>query len=365
MYDNDKRIVLTLDAGGTNFVFSAIQANKEIVQPIVMPAQADDLDKCLSSLVDGFNQVKSHLDEEPVAISFAFPGPADYEHGVIGDLPNFPAFRGGVALGAFLEEKFNIPVFINNDGNLFAYGEALAGILPDVNKRLEAAGNPKRYKNILGITFGTGFGAGVVIDQVLHTGDNGCGGDVWVLSNCKHPGMIAEESVSIRAIKRVYNEHAKETDSTLTPKDIFDIAQGTRTGDRDAAIKSFQEFGEVAGASIAEALTLVDGLVVIGGGLTGAASYILPSMIARMREQAGTFAGDKFPCLQMKVYDLTDESEFSRFSENKSTVLKVPQSNRTVIYEKEKQIGVALSRLGASTAISLGAYAFALSQLNK
>ena len=39
--------------------------------------------------------------EEPVAISFAFPGPADYEHGVIGDLPNFPAFCGGVALGPF------------------------------------------------------------------------------------------------------------------------------------------------------------------------------------------------------------------------------------------------------------------------
>ena len=31
-------------------------------------------------------------------------------------MPNFPSFRDGVALGPFLEEKFGIPVFINNDG---------------------------------------------------------------------------------------------------------------------------------------------------------------------------------------------------------------------------------------------------------
>lgn len=38
MYVNDKRVVMTLDAGGTNFVFSAMQANKEIVEPITLPS---------------------------------------------------------------------------------------------------------------------------------------------------------------------------------------------------------------------------------------------------------------------------------------------------------------------------------------
>lgn len=60
------------------------------------------------------------------AISFAFPGPADYPNGIIGGwLPNFPSFRDGVALGPFLQEKFGVPVFINNDGDLFAYAFAL------------------------------------------------------------------------------------------------------------------------------------------------------------------------------------------------------------------------------------------------
>ena len=61
-----------------------------------------------------------------LAISFAFPGPADYPNGIIGGwLPNFPSFRDGVALGPFLQEKFGVPVFINNGGDLFAYAFAL------------------------------------------------------------------------------------------------------------------------------------------------------------------------------------------------------------------------------------------------
>lgn len=144
MYSYDNRVVITLDAGGTNLVFGAMQANKFIVEPITLPSHAEDLDRCLATMVEGFTAIIDKLDTKPVAISFAFPGPADYPNGIIGGyLPNFPSFREGVALGPFLEAKFGIPVFINNDGDLFAYGEALGGALPEVNARLEALGSPK------------------------------------------------------------------------------------------------------------------------------------------------------------------------------------------------------------------------------
>lgn len=95
MYTNDKRIVMTLDAGGTNFVFTAIRGNRQVVEPVTLPACAGNLSQCLQSLTEGFRQVREQLTEEPVAISFVFPGPADYKNGIIGDLPNFPSFRGG------------------------------------------------------------------------------------------------------------------------------------------------------------------------------------------------------------------------------------------------------------------------------
>lgn len=364
MYEYDERIVMTLDAGGTNFVFSAIRGCHELIEPICLPAVSDDLEHCLSVLVEGFLEVEKLLPKLPVAISFAFPGPADYEHGIIGDLPNFPVFRGGVALGPYLEDRFGIPVFINNDGNLFAYGEALAGTLPEMNKRLKAAGSNRIYKNLLGITLGTGFGAGVVIDNRLLTGDNGCGGDLWIMRNKKYPEMIAEESVSIRAVRRVYQELSKEDASLLTPKDIFDIAEGTKKGNKEAAIKSFRELGEMAGDAIVRALNIIDGLVVIGGGVAGAAKYIFPGIMEEVNRQIGTFSGVSFSCSQMEVFNLTEKEEMEDFLEEKDKMVKIPFSEKLVSYVCHKKVGIAVSSLGTSKAVALGAYAFALSKLD-
>src|SRR5215831_2036207 len=158
----DPRIVMTLDAGGTNFRFSAMRGNQPVAKGVALPANGDQLDRCLANIVEGFTQIKKQCPRPPVAISFAFPGPADYPNGIIGDLGNLPGFRGGVALGPMLEEKFNIPVFINNDGDLFVYGEAIAGFLPHVNGLLKAAGSPKRHRNLFGVTLGTGVGGGAV-----------------------------------------------------------------------------------------------------------------------------------------------------------------------------------------------------------
>src|SRR5215831_17738982 len=161
-YSRDSRIVLTLDAGGTNFRFSAIKGNRRVGHLVARPSQGDQLEQCLANIVDGFTQLKKQCPKPPVAISFAFPGPADYPNGIIGDLGNLPGFRGGVALGPMLEEKFGIPVFINNDGDLFTCGEAIGGFLPYVNGLLKKAGSPKRHRNLFGVTLGTGVGGGAV-----------------------------------------------------------------------------------------------------------------------------------------------------------------------------------------------------------
>ena len=363
MYEYDKRVVLTLDAGGTNFVFSAIQGNNEMISPIGLPAVSDNLDECLEVLVKGFDRVIAAIPVPPVAISFAFPGPADYENGIIGDLPNFPSFRGGVALGPFLKHKYGIPVFIENDGNLFAYGEALSGALPMINRELSLAGCSREYKNLIGITLGTGFGAGVVINKVLLTGDNGCGGDIWLMRNKKYPDMLAEESVSIRAVRRVYSDLSGQSSASLSPKDIYDIAEGIKEGDSHAAIASFNELGIMAGAAIASVLNVVDGLVVIGGGVAGASKYILPALITELRAQLTTFSGNKFPCVSMQVYNGEDESERARFLSLSDSQVVIPGTHLTTTYHQLKQTLVLCSKEGASRSIMRGAYAYALQKI--
>ena len=374
MYRHDNRIVLTLDAGATNFVFSAMAGSGEIIEPVTFPAFPDNLEQTLLTIEAGFESVIKSLPAKPVAISFAFPGPADYQKGLIGDLPNFPSFRGGVALGPFLRERFGIPVFINNDGDLFAYGEALAGALPATNQLLAQRGSDKFFRNLLGLTFGSGFGAGVVINNVLHTGDNSCGGDVWCFRNKLHLDMICEESVSIRGVKRNYRELCGVDPGELSTKDIFEIAEGTREGNRDAARRSFELLGEVAGNTIAEALTIVDGLVVIGGGVSGAAKYFMPSLIKEMNGKLRTFSGDTYPRMQMKAYNLEDEVQLDEFLRDKSKNLNIPvSSGGKIIYSQDKvvkfnpvrQTGVTVSKLGTNKAVAIGAYAFAVSKIGQ
>ena len=364
MYDNDQRIVITLDAGGTNLVFGAMRGCEFITQPITYPSQADNLDLCLDTMVKGFREVISTLPEKPVAISFAFPGPADYKNGVIGGfLPNFPSFRDGVALGPFLENEFGIPVFINNDGDLFAYGEALCGVLPELNGKMEEKGSHKRFHNLIGYTFGTGFGIGIVVNGQLNLGDNSCV-ETFCLPHKLKKDIIVEDGVAVRAIKRVYAEKSGHTDHNLEPKDIYDIAKGNAPGDREAAKEAFREFGEVAGYAMAIAAQLIDGVIVIGGGLSAAKEFFLPSLLKELRGDLSTLKGEKVNRVQMEVFDLENPEEFEKFAKGNSRKIKVRGTDKFVEYDDMKRIGVAFSKLGASKAISVGAYAYALTQID-
>ncbi len=364
-YARDPRVVLTLDAGGTKFAFSAVQGDREVVEPVTLPSNAHDLPLCLETIVEGFTKVKEKAPAPPVAVSFAFPGPADYPRGIIGGLGNLPAFKeGGVALGPLLEDRFGVPVFLNNDGDLFAFGEAIAGFLPWVNDLLAKGGSPKRFRNLFGATFGTGFGGGIVQDGRLWIGDNSAGGEIWLLRNKLDPRSNIEESVSIRAIRRVYAQRAGIAAETAPePKDIFAIGRGEKPGHRVGAIEAFRCMGEAAGDALASAITLIDGLVVIGGGLTGAADLFLPALVAEMRSTFETPSGP-IPRLEIKAFNLEDAAEREAFVRGEAKEVVVPGSGRKVAYDPLKRVGVGLSRLGTSRAVALGAYAFALAELD-
>lgn len=361
----DSRVVLMLDAGGTNFRFSAIRGGKPVTETVAMPSNGDDLDKCLKNIVEGFTRIKKQCPEKPVAISFAFPGPADYPKGIIGDLGNLPGFRGGVALGPMLEELFGIPTYINNDGDLFAYGEAICGFLPYVNGLLESAGSPKRYRNLFGVTLGTGFGGGIVIDGRLLTGDNSISGEVWLLRNKRNPGMNAEEGASIRAVRRSYAEKAGiSLEQAPEPKEISNIGAGKHPGDAEAAIEAFSRLGEVTGDAMANALTLVDGLGVIGGGISAAWRLFLPTLV---KELNGSYIGPdgrQFRRLASVAFNLEDPAQMKKFIKGETREISIPGSRKKMEYDPLQRIGVGISRLGTTEAVAVGAYAFALHQLD-
>jgi len=361
----DKRTIITLDAGGTNFSFSAIQGNREIIPSINLPAQADTLEQCLETIVRGFRQVMDNCPSRPSAISFAFPGPADYPLGIIGDLANLPVFRGGVPLGPLLESEFGLPVYINNDGDLFTYGEAIAGILPQVNDQLKKAGSPRRFKNLLGITLGTGFGAGIYSRGELFTGDNSAAAEIWGTSNVLDPRNSAEEGVSIRAVRRVYAKQAGiPIEQCPEPKDIFGIFSQEQTGNKKAAEQAFNSLGTVAGNAIANALVMVDGLVVIGGGLAGAHTAFMPYLMEQLNLETTTPVGIR-KRLDATAYNLEAENDLQMFLKGDVKTVGIPGTSETMVWDPLKRFGVGITRLGTNRAVAIGAYAYALKQLGQ
>lgn len=370
----DKRIVMTLDAGGTNFEFSAIRGMKECAEPVAFQAENQDLERCLRQIIHGFEMIRKQLDAAPSAISFAFPGPADYLNGIIGDLGNLPAFRGGVALGPMLEDHFGLPVFINNDGDLFAYGEAMHGFLPELNRRLEQSGSQRRFSNLIGLTLGTGFGGGIVRNGELFLGDNGAAGEVWLLRNSINPDVFAEEHVSARAVTREYllaggstpDREAIPGGSAGTPSalDVYRIATGASPGNRGAAVESFKRLGQALGSALADVVTVIDAPVVIGGGLSNAWPLFFPEMLNQLNACFTMPDGGKVPRLEVNAFNMEDPASFNAFTRGEVRRVKVPFSGREVSYDPAKSIAVGISRLGTGKAVALGAYAFALHSIN-
>lgn len=85
MYNTDQRTVVTLDAGGTNFVFGAMRGCEFVVEPLTLPSRAHDLDLCLATMVEGFRSIIDRLDRKPDAISFAFPARPTMQTASLGD----------------------------------------------------------------------------------------------------------------------------------------------------------------------------------------------------------------------------------------------------------------------------------------
>ena len=366
MYNHDPRTVITLDAGGTHFRFSAMRGCEAVTETFELPTHPNDLAILLEDLRNGFQHIIDILPEKPVAISFAFPGPADYPNGVFPTrLTNFPCFEGGVALSAYLEEQFGLPVFINNDADLFTYGEALAGALPMLNEKIRSAGGVKQYHNLIGFILGTGFGIGITSHNQMFMGDNCCS-EIYCTPSKWGQELIAEEGISLRAVLRYYRElaHDENAANYTDSYDIYRIAEGTLEGDREAAQNAFARFGEAAGYAIAQAACMLDGIIVLGGGVSKAAIFYMPALLQEVRATMHTLNGNKLPRVPSFIYNLEEPTEFEQFVKGQTKEIEVFGTGKRVLIDTQKRLGITLSQLGTSRATAIGAYCFALHALD-
>ena len=120
---------------------------------------------------------------------------------------------------------------------------------------------------------------------------------------------------------------------------------------------------EAIGDAIANAVTLIDGLVVIGGGLSAASELFLQKVVDEMNGYFTKSDGTKIRRLIPKIYNLENPVDLEEFIKSSSKKIKIYGKQKEIPYNSEAKIGVGISKIGTSNAIAMGAYAFALNNL--
>ena len=136
-------------------------------------------------------------------------------------------------------------------------------------------------------------------------------------------------------------------------------------GDPTAARRAFDELAIVAGDVLASAVTLVDGLVVIGGGLAGAHSLFLARLVEEMNHPFSRLDGPDLERMEVRAFNLEDSEELADFLAGGAREIEVPHSNKTIRYDPQKRTGVGVTRLGTARAVAIGAYALALAKIDR
>ncbi|MFA6027387.1 MAG: ROK family protein [Patescibacteria group bacterium] len=148
---------LVLDIGATKIAGALIK------EPLSL--KSFKIVKSSSSLLDIANFAKDiKKDAKISSIGLSIAGQIDAKSGIIVRSPNFPKNFKNIKIKKILQDKFKVPVYLDNDANCFALGEAVYG-----------AG--KKYKNLVGITLGTGVGGGIIIDKKIYHGKNNLAGE--------------------------------------------------------------------------------------------------------------------------------------------------------------------------------------------
>ena len=155
---------LGIDIGGTNLSLGLV-ADGKITQEIHAPSFRPDasLDETLEYLS---GQIGILFRPGTEKIGVGVPSVVDIKRGVVYDTQNIPSWTE-VPLKAYLENRFGVPVAVNNDANCFAMG--VYGAYP-VDAKPE---------NLVVITLGTGMGMGIVNEGKLICGANCGAGPFW------------------------------------------------------------------------------------------------------------------------------------------------------------------------------------------
>jgi len=261
--------IIGIDLGATN-IRGAVVRNEKISEITSRRIKTKGTEE--EVLEDVYSLIDALIDKEVKAIGIGVPSVVDVKLGIVYDVIHIPSWKE-VHLKEILEQRYHVPVFVNNDANCFALGEHYFG-------------KGKGVADMIGLTIGTGLGAGIIIGNHLYAGKN-CGAGEF--------GMVdyLDQNYEYYAcgsfFKNVYG---------LNGEDIFKQAQKGE----EHALKLYAELGVHLGNAVKMIMYTYDTeLIILGGSVRLAFDFFEKTMWERIK----TFGFPKsIEGLEIKTSDL-------------------------------------------------------------
>lgn len=275
------KIAIGVDIGGTNTKFvlasedGAVLCSHNKPTPHISSESKEKIEDLLVQNLKEFlntDSAKAAIadasGESAIAgIGIGIAGLIDRKGGKVLQSPNIAAVNN-VPLKEIFEKKFSLPVALENDANIYAYGEKWIG-----------AG--KNFNDFVVLTLGTGLGGGLIYNGELYEGPMEIGHMVIVPSGryctCGSSGCLESYASGRAIVDRVITSLEKGMESLLskccegnfykiTPEIVYLSAL-----DGDALSREvFREVGQFLGIGISNLINILDlEAVIIGGGLIG------------------------------------------------------------------------------------------------
>src|SRR3989344_7410013 len=264
-----KKYIIALDVGGSKIFSGIVIGNKVSKTNKIHSGAHDGKDALVANIVDAITALKP---ENAAKICVGIAGQLDTERKVLLQSPNFADNTKHLPLKLLLQKKFKRSIFLENDANCFALGEAMLG-------------SGKGKKSVIGLTLGTGIGGGIVVDKKLVLGSNGSAGEFGhtiIVPNgepcsCRGRGHF-ESYVGGRAISAAYK---KLTDRDLFFSEIFDRSLKNDLNAKKI-ISEAQQYLAALFLNIIHSLN--PEIIIVGGGLGAFESFWRPAAMQALNQ---------------------------------------------------------------------------------
>lgn len=278
-----------VDLGGTNIAVGVVDENMKIIGrgkvKTRCPRPAAEIFDDIALAVEMAIKDAGISKDDVVSVGVGTPGSVNKSNGYI-EFSNNLAFNQ-VPAKEMLEERIGKPIYLDNDANCAALGEAIAGV-----------GNG--VQNFVAITLGTGVGSGIIINGKIVGGVNYCAGEMghMVISvdgkpcNCGRKGCWEQYSSATALISQTKEAMKNNPDSVMwqltggidnvSGRTAFDAM---RQGDEaaTAVVDRYIYYLSVGIGNVINALQ--PEIICIGGGVSHEGDYLLKPLVKYVEEQ--------------------------------------------------------------------------------